>query len=94
MVKILVLFYSTYGHIYKMAQSVAEGAKQVEGAQVTLMRVAETLPHEVLEKMHAVEAQKAFADVPIAKPQDLVNFDAIIFGSPTRFGVSFVLFLY
>jgi NAD(P)H dehydrogenase (quinone) len=86
MVKVLVAFYSTYGHIYKMAQAVAEGAKEVAGAEVDLKRVPETLPTEVLEKMHAVEAQKAFAHVPIADPKDLGSYDLILLGSPTRFG--------
>lgn len=98
MVKVLVLFYSTYGHVFKMAQAVAEGAKQIEGAEVTIMRVPETLSEEILGKMHAIEAQKAFAHIPVAKPQDMVDFDAVIFGSPTRFGVSLcivhILFLY
>jgi len=86
MVKVLVLFYSTYGHIYKLAQAVAEGAKQIPGAEVTLKRVAETLPKEVLEKMWALDAQKQFADVPIADVAELTQYDAILFGTPTRFG--------
>jgi NAD(P)H:quinone oxidoreductase type IV len=83
--KVLVLFYSTYGHLYQMAKAVAEGAREA-GATVDIKRVPETLPQEVLEKMHAAEAQKAFADVPVAEPAELANYDAIIFGSPTRFG--------
>jgi len=83
--KVLVLFYSTSGHIYHMALAVAEGVKQA-GGEVTLKRVAETLPVAVLEKMHAVEAQKAFEHVPVADPSELPNYDAIIFGVPTRFG--------
>jgi len=84
--KVLIVFYSTYGHVYKMAQAVAEGAKEVAGAQVELRRVPETLPADVLQKMGAVEAQKAFADVPICKVDELASADAIIFGTPTRFG--------
>jgi len=84
--KVLVLFYSTYGHIYHMALAAVEGAKQA-GADVTLKRVPETLPVAVLEKMGAVEAQKAFESVPIAEPNELANYDAIIFGTPTRFGM-------
>lgn len=84
--KILILFYSTYGHIYEMAKAVAEGAKSVSGAEVIIKRVAETLPSEVLEKMGAIEAQKAFAHIPVATVDDLISADAIIFGSPTRFG--------
>jgi NAD(P)H dehydrogenase (quinone) len=87
MVKVLVVFYSTYGHIYQMAQSVAEGAREVEGVEVDLQRVAETLPQEVLEKMGAIEAQKAFSDIPIANPKEFGNYDAVIIGCPTRFGL-------
>ncbi len=84
--KLLVVFYSTYGHIYRMAQAVAEGAREVAGANVIVRRVPETLPPEVLAAMGAVEAQKSFADVPIATVADLAEADAIIFGTPTRFG--------
>ncbi len=84
--KVLIVFYSTYGHIYKMAQAVAEGAKEVAGAQVEMRRVPETLPADVLQKMGAVDAQKAFANVPICKVDELASADAIIFGTPTRFG--------
>eukprot|EP00993_Chasmostoma_nieuportense_P003773 NODE_4476_length_781_cov_86.738532_g4317_i0.p1 GENE.NODE_4476_length_781_cov_86.738532_g4317_i0~~NODE_4476_length_781_cov_86.738532_g4317_i0.p1 ORF type:complete len:227 (+),score=63.42 NODE_4476_length_781_cov_86.738532_g4317_i0:56-682(+) len=83
--KVLVLFYSTYGHIYTMAQAVADGARDA-GACVTIKRVPETLPTEVLEKMHAVEAQKQFEHIPIATPNELADYDCIIFGTPTRFG--------
>ncbi len=84
--KVLVPFYSLYGHIYTMAQAVAEGASQVKRAQVELRRVPETLPGEVLEKMGAVEAQKAFAHIPVCTVDELGEADAIIFGTPTRFG--------
>lgn len=84
--KALVLFYSTYGHNYKMAQAVAEGVKSVSGVTVDVKRVPETLPKEVLEKMGAVEAQKAFEHVPICTVDELPTYDAIIFGTPTRFG--------
>ena len=84
--KVLVLFYSTYGHIYRMAQAVAEGAREVAGAEVVIKRVPETLSPEVLAKQGATEAQKAFADVPVATVADLAEADAIIFGTPTRFG--------
>ncbi|KAL9646293.1 hypothetical protein ABK040_009980 [Willaertia magna] len=85
-VRVLVLFYSTYGHIYQMAKEVAEGAKEVEGAEVIIKRVPETLPTEILEKMGAIQAQQAFAEVPIATPNELKDYDVIIFGTPTRFG--------
>ena len=84
--KVLIVFYSTYGHVFKMAQAVAEGAKEVAGAQVELRRVPETLPEDVLQKMGAVDAQKAFADIPVCKVDELASADAIIFGTPTRFG--------
>ena len=84
--KILIVFYSMYGHIYRMAQAVAEGAREVDGAEAVLRRVPETLPDDVLEKMGAVEAQKAFADVPVCTVDELTQADAVIFGTPTRFG--------
>jgi len=84
--KVLIVFYSTYGHVYKMAQAVEEGVKEVAGAQVELRRVPETLPEDVLQKMGAVEAQKAFADIPVCTVDELASADAIIFGTPTRFG--------
>jgi NAD(P)H dehydrogenase (quinone) len=84
--KILIVFYSLYGHLYQMAKAVAEGAKQIPGAQVELRRVPETLPVEVIEKMGAVEAQSAMADIPLCRVEELGTADAIIFGTPTRFG--------
>ncbi|WP_435007623.1 NAD(P)H:quinone oxidoreductase [Tundrisphaera lichenicola] len=84
--KVHVVFYSTYGHVYKMAEAVAEGARQVPGAEVSLFQVPELIPDEVLEKMGAKEARKAFAHVPVIKPEQLKEADAIIFGTPTRFG--------
>ena len=86
MMKVLVVFYSTYGHVYKMAQAIAEGAKEISGTSVEVRRVPETLPSDVLEKMGAIEAQKAFADVPVCTVDELATADAIIFGTPTRFG--------
>jgi NAD(P)H dehydrogenase (quinone) len=84
--KVMIVFYSTYGHIYKMAEAIAEGAKTVAGAQVELRRVPETLPQEVLEKMGAADAQKAFSHLPQCTVDDLTRADAVIFGTPTRFG--------
>jgi NAD(P)H dehydrogenase (quinone) len=84
--KVLVVFYSMYGHIYRLAEAIAEGAREVKGAQVELRRVPETLPPEVLEKMGAIGPQKAFAAIPICKIEELASADAIIFGTPTRFG--------
>ena len=84
--KVLIVFYSTYGHIFKMAEAVAEGAKEVTGAEIKILRVPETLPEEVLEKMGAVDAQKTFSHVPVCTVDELAEADAIIFGTPTRFG--------
>jgi NAD(P)H dehydrogenase (quinone) len=86
MCKILIVFYSMYGHVCKMAQAVAEGVSSVEGCEAVIRRVPETLPAEVLELMGAVEMQKEMANIPIASVSDLEDADAIIFGSPTRFG--------
>jgi len=84
--KTLVLFYSTYGHIYKMAEAIAEGAREVEGNEVTLKQVPETLPKELLDQIGATQAQQAFGHIPVAHPEELVEYDAIIFGTPTRYG--------
>ena len=84
--KVLIVYYSAYGHVHKMAEAIAEGVKEVTGAEAVMRRVPETLPDEVLEKMGAVDAQKAFANVPICKVDELASADAIIFGTPTRFG--------
>ena len=84
--KVLVVFYSTYGHVFKMAEAVAEGVKAVDGAEVEIRRVPETLPQEVLEKMGAVDAQKGFSNIPVCTVDELAEVDAVIFGTPTRFG--------
>jgi NAD(P)H dehydrogenase (quinone) len=84
--KVQVVFYSTYGHIYKMAEAVAEGAREVAGAEVSLFQVPELMPEEALEKSGAKAARAAFAHVPIIQPDQLKEADAIIFGTPTRFG--------
>jgi NAD(P)H dehydrogenase (quinone) len=84
--KVLIPFYSMYGHVYKLAQAVAEGVSQVEGAKAALRRVPETMPSEVLEKMGAVEAQKMMDQIPVCTVEELGEADAIIFGTPTRFG--------
>lgn len=82
MTKVLVLYYSMYGHIETMAKAVAEGAREVDGVEVTIKRVAELMPREVAEKAGAKLDQEA----PEASPQELVDYDAIIVGTPTRFG--------
>jgi NAD(P)H dehydrogenase (quinone) len=86
MSKVLIVYYSMYTHIHTMAQAIAEGARQVAGTEVILRRVPETLPDEVLAAMGAQDAQKSMADIPIAIVDDLADADAIIFGTPTRFG--------
>ena len=84
--KVQIVFYSTYGHIYQLAEAIAEGAREIPGADVQLFQVAETLPAEVLDKMHATDAKKAFAHIPLADPKRLAEADAIILGTPTRYG--------
>jgi NAD(P)H dehydrogenase (quinone) len=84
--KLYVVYYSMYGHIHRMAHAVAEGAKEVQGAEVILRRVPETLPVEVLEKMKALDVQKEFAHIPVCSVEELGSADAILFGTPTRFG--------
>ncbi len=84
--KIKIVFYSMYGHIYKMAEAIAEGVREVEGADVELLQVPELVPDEALESSGAKKAREAFAHIPVAKPDDLADADAIIFGTPTRFG--------
>ena len=82
MTKILVLYYSMYGHIETMAKAIAEGARSVGGTDVVIKRVPETMPPEVAKKYGAKLDQEA----PIASPDELPQYDAIIFGTPTRFG--------
>jgi len=84
--KTLIVYYSTYGHVHKMAEAVAEGVKEVAGAEAAMRRVPETLPSDVLAKMGAVEAQQAMAHVQICTVDELASADAVIFGTPTRFG--------
>jgi NAD(P)H dehydrogenase (quinone) len=83
--KVQIVFYSLYGHTYHMALAEAEGAREA-GAEVEVLQVAETLPPEVLAKMGATEAKKAFAHVPLADPKRLAEADAIILGTGTRYG--------
>jgi NAD(P)H dehydrogenase (quinone) len=84
--KVLVVYYSLYGHIARMAEAVAEGAREVGGAEVLVRRVPETLPAEVIAKMGAAEAQKKLSQVPVCTMDELGSADAVIFGTPTRFG--------
>jgi NAD(P)H dehydrogenase (quinone) len=85
-VKVQVIFYSMWGHVYRMAEAVAEGAKQVSGAEVSIYQVPELMPDDVLEKYGAKAARASFAKVPLASVDKLPEAHAIIFGTPTRFG--------
>lgn len=82
MSKILVLYYSMYGHIETMAGAIAEGARGVSGTEVTVKRVPETMPEDIAKKSGAKLDQSA----PVASPKELGEYDAILFGTPTRFG--------
>ncbi len=82
MTKVLVLYYSMYGHIETMANTVAEGARSVEGVDVTVKRVPETMDTEAFKSAGGKTEQGA----PVATPAELAEYDAIIFGTPTRFG--------
>lgn len=84
--KVQIIFYSMYGHIYKMAEAVAQGVRDVSGAEPVLLQVPELVPDEALERTGAAAARKAFAHVPLAVPELMPEADAIIFGTPTRFG--------
>ena len=91
MVKVNVIFHSIYGHIYKMAEAIAEGAREVEGAKVEIYQVPETLPNEVPENMGAIDTKKLFAHIPPLTrdmyEDVLAGADALIFGTPTRYGM-------
>lgn len=82
MTKILILYHSMYGHIETMANAVAEGARRVAGAEITVKRVPETMDAEVFKAAGGKVDQKA----PVATPAELADYDAIIVGTPTRFG--------
>ena len=84
--KIQVVFYSMYGHVYRMAEAIAEGARQVEEGEVALYQVPELVPEEALEKSGAKAARSVFAHVPVIEPDQLAEADGILFGTPTRFG--------
>jgi len=84
--RVLILFYSAFGHVYQMAKALAEGVSEVEGIEAVVRRVPETLSDEVLAKTGYAEAQQAFAKVPEATLDDLRAADAVAFGTPTRFG--------
>ena len=81
MAKVLVLYYSMYGHVETLAHAVAEGVEKVQGAEVTIKRVPETMQAEAFAK-----AGGKTQNAPVATPQELADYDAIIVGTPTRFG--------
>ena len=83
---IQVIFASIYGHMWTMAETIAEGARAVADTKVSVLQVTETLPPAVLDKMGATAAKKAFAHIPIATVEGLAEADAIIIGTPTRYG--------
>ena len=84
--KVLIVYYSMYGHVHRMAEAVAEGAKEIKGAEVEMRRVPETLSQDVLAQMGALEAQKSFSQIPVCTVEELASADAVVFGTPTRFG--------
>jgi NAD(P)H:quinone oxidoreductase type IV len=84
--EIQVIFYSMYGHVYQMAEAVVQGVEQLKGTRVGLYQVPELIPDEALERVGAKQTRQAFAHVPVAEPAQLAQADAIIFGTPTRFG--------
>ncbi len=84
--KIHVVFYSSHGHIFKMAEAIAAGAREVADVEVTVLQVPELVPDAALEKSGAKAARAMFSHIPVVKPEQLAEADAIIFGTPTRFG--------
>ncbi|MFA5042818.1 MAG: NAD(P)H:quinone oxidoreductase [Kiritimatiellia bacterium] len=85
-VKVQIVFYSMYGHVYQLAEAEASGAGEVQGCAVELYQAPELVPDDALEKSGAKSARRKFAHIPVAKPERLAEADAIIFGTPTRFG--------
>lgn len=84
--KVSIIFYSMYGHVYQMAEAVADGVREISGVEASLYQVPELVPQTVLEKSGAAAAKAKFADIPVATNDVLAHSDAIIFGTPTRFG--------
>jgi NAD(P)H:quinone oxidoreductase type IV len=84
--RVQIIFYSMYGHIWRMAEAVAEGAREVDGAEVQIYQVPELVPEEALERTGAKAARSQFAHIPVAEPSVMTQADAIIFGTPTRYG--------
>ncbi len=86
MLKVRVVFYSMYGHVYQLAEAVAEGVRQIPDAKAELFQVPELVPQDILIQSGAQTARERFAHIPIAEPSTLSGADALIFGTPTRFG--------
>ncbi len=84
--RVQIIFYSMYGHIWRMAEAEAEGARQVQGADVQIYQVPELIPDATLERLGAKAARQQFAHIPFATPDVMKDADAIIFGTPTRYG--------
>src|SRR5689334_11890169 len=84
--RVHIVFYSMYGHIYRMAEAVAEGVREVSDVELAMYQVPELVPDDILEKSGATKAREAFAHVPVMKVDQLADADAIIFGTGTRFG--------
>jgi NAD(P)H dehydrogenase (quinone) len=84
--KMLILYYSMYGHVHAMAQAAAAAAAEIPGVEVVLRQVPETLAPDIIAKMGASEARQAMDAVPVATVEDLASADAVLFGTPTRFG--------
>ncbi len=86
-INVSVIFYSMYGHVYEMAEAVSKGINSVDNAEPKMHQAPELMPEDVLKDSGAWEAKEAFDHIPEATPEVLENSDAIIFGTPTRFGM-------
>jgi len=86
-IRVLVVFYSMYGNVAKLAKAVAEGARQVENVEVSIRQVEEMVPKEIIEANERMKrVREELSDIPIATNEDLVEADGIVFGTPTRYG--------
>ncbi len=86
MAKVHIVFYSMYGHVYELAEAVAAGVRETPGAEALLLQTPELVPDDILEKSGAKQARKQFAHVPVVNVEQLAGADALILGTPTRFG--------
>lgn len=84
--RFLVVYYSLYGYVKTLAEAVAEGARSLDNVDVMIRRVPETLSDQVLDRMGALEAKRGQEDVPTCTLEELAQADAIVFGTPARFG--------